>query len=31
MRHALNLPTMNDYSDPRLLSDLAHEAEAAGW
>lgn len=31
MRHALNLPTMSDYSDPHLLSDLAHEAEAAGW
>lgn len=31
MRHALNLPTMSDYSDPCLLSDLAQEAEAAGW
>lgn len=31
MRHALNLPIMSEYSDPRLLGELAYEAEAAGW
>jgi hypothetical protein len=31
MRHALNLPIMGEYSDPRLLAELAGEAEAAGW
>jgi alkanesulfonate monooxygenase SsuD/methylene tetrahydromethanopterin reductase-like flavin-dependent oxidoreductase (luciferase family) len=31
MRHALNLPIMNEFSNPRLLSNLAQEAEAAGW
>ena len=31
MRHALNLPIISEYSDPRLLGELAHEAEAAGW
>jgi hypothetical protein len=31
MRHALNLPIMSEYSNPRLLGDLAREAEAAGW
>jgi Luciferase-like monooxygenase len=27
----VNAPNFGDYSDPRLLADLAHEAEAAGW
>lgn len=31
MRHALNLPIMNEFSNPQLLSELAQEAEAGGW
>ncbi|HEX6291630.1 MAG TPA: LLM class flavin-dependent oxidoreductase [Herpetosiphonaceae bacterium] len=31
MRYAIHLPIISEYSDPRLLSELAHEAEAAGW
>jgi hypothetical protein len=31
MRFAINLPNFGPYGDPRLLADLAHEAEDAGW
>lgn len=31
MRFALDTPNFGDYSNPRLLAELAHEAEAAGW
>ena len=31
MRYALDLPNMGPFADPRLLIDLAREAERAGW
>ncbi|SRR6266540_3745642 len=31
MRYAVGLPNVGDYGDPRLLVDLARQAEAAGW
>ena len=31
MRYGISLPNFGEYSDPRLLAELAHEAEAAGW
>ena len=31
MRYALDLPNMGSFADPRLLIDLAREAEQAGW
>lgn len=31
MRHALNLPIMDEFSNPQFLGELAQEAEAAGW
>ena len=31
MRYGLDVPVDGPYSDPRLLADLAAEAEAAGW
>jgi alkanesulfonate monooxygenase SsuD/methylene tetrahydromethanopterin reductase-like flavin-dependent oxidoreductase (luciferase family) len=31
MKFALNTPNFGAYSDPRLLAELAREAEAAGW
>jgi len=31
MRYGVNLPNLGEYSDPRLLADLALEAEQAGW
>lgn len=31
VRCAVGLPNVGDYGDPRLLVDLAHGAEAAGW
>ena len=31
MQHAVNLPILGEYSDPRVLVDLARDAEAAGW
>ena len=31
MYFAIDTPNFGDYSDPRLLAELAHEAEAAGW
>ena len=31
MRFALDTPNFGDYSNPRLLAELAHEAEIAGW
>jgi alkanesulfonate monooxygenase SsuD/methylene tetrahydromethanopterin reductase-like flavin-dependent oxidoreductase (luciferase family) len=31
MHYGIYLPIFGDYSDPRLLAELAHEAEAAGW
>lgn len=30
-RYAVGLPDIREYADPRLLVDLAAEAEAAGW
>lgn len=31
MRYAIDLPNFGDYGDPRLLADLAGEAEEHGW
>jgi len=31
MRFAINTPNFDVYSDPRLVGELAREAEAAGW
>jgi alkanesulfonate monooxygenase SsuD/methylene tetrahydromethanopterin reductase-like flavin-dependent oxidoreductase (luciferase family) len=31
LRYAINTPCFGDFSDVRLLADLAHEAEEAGW
>ncbi|WP_306208652.1 LLM class flavin-dependent oxidoreductase [Actinoplanes sp. RD1] len=31
MRHAVNLPVIGEYADPRVLVRLAREAEGAGW
>jgi alkanesulfonate monooxygenase SsuD/methylene tetrahydromethanopterin reductase-like flavin-dependent oxidoreductase (luciferase family) len=31
MRFGITLPPFADFSDPRTLAELAHEAEAAGW
>ena len=31
MRYAIDLPNFGDYGDPRLLADLAREAEEHGW
>ena len=31
MRFAINLPNFGAYADPRLLAELAHEAEESGW
>jgi alkanesulfonate monooxygenase SsuD/methylene tetrahydromethanopterin reductase-like flavin-dependent oxidoreductase (luciferase family) len=31
LKHLLYLPPFGDLSDPRLIADLAAEAEAAGW
>ena len=31
MRFGFVVPNFDDYADPRLLADLAREAEAAGW
>ena len=31
LRYALGLPNVREYADPRLLVDLASDAEAAGW
>ena len=31
MRYGVSTPNFGDYSDPRLLAELAREAEAAGW
>jgi alkanesulfonate monooxygenase SsuD/methylene tetrahydromethanopterin reductase-like flavin-dependent oxidoreductase (luciferase family) len=31
MLHAIDLPNFGDYGDPRLLADLAGEAEEHGW
>jgi alkanesulfonate monooxygenase SsuD/methylene tetrahydromethanopterin reductase-like flavin-dependent oxidoreductase (luciferase family) len=31
MRFAINLPNFGSFGDARLLADLAHEAEDAGW
>jgi alkanesulfonate monooxygenase SsuD/methylene tetrahydromethanopterin reductase-like flavin-dependent oxidoreductase (luciferase family) len=31
MRYGIYLPSVGDYSDPRLLAKLAHEAEEEGW
>jgi alkanesulfonate monooxygenase SsuD/methylene tetrahydromethanopterin reductase-like flavin-dependent oxidoreductase (luciferase family) len=31
MQFAINLPNFGPYGDPKLLADLAHEAEDAGW
>ena len=31
MRHALNIPNYAPFDDPRLVADVARDAEAAGW
>ena len=31
MRHAINLPNFGPFGHPRIMADLAREAEAAGW
>jgi alkanesulfonate monooxygenase SsuD/methylene tetrahydromethanopterin reductase-like flavin-dependent oxidoreductase (luciferase family) len=31
VRYALTLPAFNEWADPRLVMDMAAEAEAAGW
>jgi alkanesulfonate monooxygenase SsuD/methylene tetrahydromethanopterin reductase-like flavin-dependent oxidoreductase (luciferase family) len=31
LRYAVGLPNVREYADPRVLLDLAAEAEAAGW
>lgn len=31
MHYGISTPNFGDYSDPRLLAELAREAEAAGW
>src|SRR5215470_19306464 len=31
MHYGIYLPNFGEYGDPRLLAELAHEAEAAGW
>ena len=31
MFFAIDTPNFGDYSNPRLLAELAHEAEDAGW
>jgi alkanesulfonate monooxygenase SsuD/methylene tetrahydromethanopterin reductase-like flavin-dependent oxidoreductase (luciferase family) len=31
VRFAIDFPIAGEYSDPRLVAELAHEAEAAGW
>ncbi len=31
MLFAVDIPNFGDYSEPRLLAELAREAEAAGW
>ena len=31
MRFGVTVPPFADFSDPRVLADLAHDAEAAGW
>jgi hypothetical protein len=31
MRYGVNLPNFGEYGDPRLLAELAHDAEEAGW
>jgi hypothetical protein len=30
-RHAVGVPTIGEYGDPRLLVDLARSGEEAGW
>src|SRR5215218_7024737 len=31
MRFGINIPPFADFSNPRVLAELAHEAEVAGW
>ncbi len=31
MRFAINIPNFGDFADPRLVADLARQAEEAGW
>ena len=31
IRRAVGLPNVGEYGDPRVLMDLAHRAESAGW
>jgi hypothetical protein len=31
MRFGVHVPNFGDFSDPRALAELAHDAEAAGW
>jgi hypothetical protein len=31
MQYAIYMPPGEDFSDPRILADLAQDAEQAGW
>lgn len=31
IRYAIGVPTVGEYGDPRLIADLARDAEASGW
>ena len=31
MYFGISIPPFADFSDPRALTELAHEAESAGW
>ncbi len=31
MKYGIDLPNMRECGDPRLLAEIAHEAEEAGW
>src|SRR5262245_47705210 len=31
MHYGIYLPNFGEFGDPRLLAELAHDAEAAGW
>lgn len=31
MRYAIDIPNFSDFADPRLVADIARDAEAAGW
>ena len=31
MQFGISIPAFADFSDPRVLAELAHEAESSGW